>query len=173
MSFAQEEAQRLQHDAVDTEHLLLGLIREIEGDATNILSNLGVDLTMLRSAVELRVERGDRAIPGEIAFTPSVNKALELAVDEARHLNHHTIGMEHLLLGLMREGEGIATGVLQSLGVSLEKARAAAIYMLSSAGNLQKSQVPPRLKQGFELLGDRYRFPGSTGRGSKIMSSTG
>jgi ATP-dependent Clp protease ATP-binding subunit ClpC len=127
LSLAQEEAQRLQHHAIGTEHLLLGLVREAEGGATNVLSDLGVDLTGVRSAIELRIGRGDRVVLGELGLTPGANKVIELAEDEARRLNHDAIGPEHLLLGLVREGEGIAAGVLQNLGVELAKVRAATI----------------------------------------------
>src|SRR5437588_8894600 len=134
LSLAQEEAQRLQHHSIGTEHLLLGLVREGEGVAANVLSNLGVDLTRVRSAIELRIGRGDRVVSGEIGLTPGAKKVIELAVDEARRLNHHYIGTEHLLLGLVRESEGIAAGVLESLGVNLEKVRTQTIQVLSQSG---------------------------------------
>src|SRR5258708_2865507 len=134
LSLAQEEAQRFQHNYIGTEHLLLGLVREGEGVAAKILSNLGVELTKVRSAVEFIVGRGDRIVLGESGLTPRAKKVIELAVDEARRLNHHYIGTEHLLLGLVREGEGIAAGVLQSLGVNLEKVRTQTIQVLSQSG---------------------------------------
>ena len=114
LSFAQEEAQRFQHNYIGTEHLLLGLVREEEGVAARVLSNLGVELYKVREAVEFIIGRGDRIVLGEIGLTPRAKKVIELAVDEARRLNHHYIGTEHLLLGLVREGEGIAAGVLKS-----------------------------------------------------------
>src|SRR6266851_1901295 len=123
LSLAQEEAQRFQHNYIGTEHLLLGLVREGEGVAAKVLSGLGVELNKVRSAVEFIIGRGDRIVLGEIGLTPRAKKVIELAVDEARRLNHHYIGTEHLLLGLVREGEGIAAGVLESLGVNLEKVR--------------------------------------------------
>jgi len=134
LSLAQEEAQRFQHNYIGTEHLLLGLVREGEGVAAKILSNLGVELNKVRSAVEFIVGRGDRIVLGESGLTPRAKKVIELAVDEARRLNHHYIGTEHLLLGLVREGEGIAAGVLQSLGVNLEKVRTQTIQVLSQSG---------------------------------------
>ena len=112
MHLAQEEAQRLHHNYIGTEHLLLGLVREGEGVAAKVLSNLGVELNKVRSAVEFIIGRGDRIVFGEIGLTPRAKKVIELAVDEARRLNHHYIGTEHLLLGLVREGEGIAAGTL-------------------------------------------------------------
>ena len=123
LSLAQEEAQRFNHNYIGTEHILLGLVRETEGVAALVLSNLNVELVKVRSAVEFIIGRGERPTPGEIGLTPRAKKVIELAVDEARRLNHHYIGTEHLLIGLMREGEGVAAGVLESLGVSLEKVR--------------------------------------------------
>jgi len=131
LSLAQEEAQRFQHNYIGTEHLLLGLVREGEGVAAKVLSNLGVELNKVRSAVEFIIGRGDRIVLGEIGLTPRAKKVIELAVDEARRLNHHYIGTEHLLLGLVREGEGIAAGVLESLGVNLEKVRTQTIQVLN------------------------------------------
>jgi len=131
LSLAQEEAQRFQHHYIGTEHLLLGLVREGEGVAAKILSNLGVELKEVRDAVEAMIGRGDRIVLGEIGLTPHAKKVIELAVDEARRLNHHYIGTEHLLLGLVREDEGIASEVLQSLGVNLEKVRTETIKVLN------------------------------------------
>src|ERR1041384_7072693 len=124
LQLAQEEAQRFNHNYIGTEHLLLGLVREGEGVAAKVLGNLGVELNKVRSAVEFIIGRGDRTVAGDIGLTPRAKKVIELSVDEARRLNHHYIGTEHLLLGLVREGEGIAAGVLESLGVSLERVRA-------------------------------------------------
>ena len=123
LSLAQEEAQRFNHNYIGTEHILLGLVRETDGVAAKVLSNLGVELNKVRSAVEFIIGRGERTTPGEIGLTPRAKKVIELAVDEARRLSHHYIGTEHLLIGLMREGEGVASGVLESLGVNLDKVR--------------------------------------------------
>ena len=131
LSLAQEEAQRFQHTYIGTEHLLLGLVREGEGVAAKVLRTLGVELNKVRSAVEFIIGRGDRVVLGESGLTPRAKKVIELAVDEARRLNHHYIGTEHLLLGLVREGEGIAAGVLESLGVKLEKVRTQIIQVLN------------------------------------------
>ena len=131
LSLAQEEAQRFNHNYIGTEHILLGLVRESEGVAAKVLSNLNVELVKVRSAVEFIIGRGERPTPGEIGLTPRAKKVIELAVDEARRLNHHYIGTEHLLIGLMREGEGVAAGVLESLGVSLDKVRAETNRILS------------------------------------------
>ncbi len=134
LSLAQEEAQRFNHNYIGTEHLLLGLVREGDGLAAKVLANLGIELNKVRSAVEFIIGRGDRPPTGEVGLTPRAKKVIELAVDEARRLNHHYIGTEHLLLGLVREGEGIAAGVLESLGVNLEKVRAETTRILSQSG---------------------------------------
>jgi ATP-dependent Clp protease ATP-binding subunit ClpA len=125
LSLAQEEAQRLGHNYIGTEHLLLGLVREGEGVAAKVLISMGVQLEKVRAKVEFIIghRNGDRIVQGDIGFTPRAKKVIELAVDESRRLNHHYIGTEHLLLGLLREGEGIAAGVLVEFGVNLREAR--------------------------------------------------
>ena len=123
LTLAQEEAQRFNHNYIGTEHILLGLVREGDGVAAKVLANLGVELEKVRSAVEFIIGRGERTVRGEIGLTPRAKRVIELAVDEARRLGHNYIGTEHLLLGLLREGEGVAAGVLESLGISLEKVR--------------------------------------------------
>src|SRR5213080_4888594 len=140
LSSAEEEAQRFQHHYIGTEHLLLGLVRQEEGVAAKVLHDLGVDLLKVRSAVEFIIGRGDRIVLGEIGLTPRSKKVIELAVDEARRLNHHYIGTEHLLLGLVREGEGIAAGVLESLGVNLEKVRAQVMQVVSQSPSYSQSK---------------------------------
>src|SRR4051812_3998579 len=156
LTLAQEEAQRFNHNYIGTEHLLLGLVREGDGVAARVLSNMGVQLPKVRSAVEFIIGRGEGAVVGDIGLTPRAKKVIELAVDEARRLNHHYIGTEHLLLGLVREGEGIAAGVLESLGVNLEKVRAQVMQVVnqSSTGHSQsKSQTktPYMDALGFDL----------------------
>src|SRR3990167_9521756 len=133
LTLAQEEALRFNHNYIGTEHLLLGLVREGEGVAAKVLANLGVELNNARSATEFIIGRGDRAVSGEIGLTPRAKRVIELAVDEARRLGHHYIGTEHVLLGLVREGEGIAAGVLESLSVSLEKVRAEVTRILAQS----------------------------------------
>ena len=142
LSLAQEEAQRFNHNYIGTEHILLGLVRETEGVAARVLSNLNVELVKVRSAVEFIIGRGERPTPGEIGLTPRAKKVIELAVDEARRLNHHYIGTEHLLIGLMREGEGVAAGVLESLGVSLEKVRDETNRIIQSHSSGQSGSAP-------------------------------
>src|ERR671925_865853 len=140
LSLAQEEAQRFQHNYIGTEHLLLGLVREGEGVAAKVLSNLGVELNKVRSAVEFIIGRGDRMVLGEISLTPRAKKVIELAVEEARRLNHNYIGTEHLLLGLVREGEGIAAGVLESLGVNLERVRTQVMQVVNQSSGYSQSK---------------------------------
>ena len=131
LSLAQEEAQRFNHNYIGTEHILLGLVRETEGVAARVLANLGVDLNKVRSAVEFIIGRGERPPQGEIGLTPRAKKVVELAVDEARRMNHAYIGTEHLLIGLLREGEGVAAGVLESLNITLDKVRSETHRLLS------------------------------------------
>ena len=140
LTLAQEEAQRFNHNYIGTEHLLLGLVREGDGVAARVLSNMGVQLPKVRSAVEFIIGRGETMVMGEIGLTPRAKKVIELAVDEARRLNHHYIGTEHLLLGLVREGEGIAAGVLESLGVNLEKVRAQVMQVVSQSPSYSQSK---------------------------------
>jgi len=135
--YAQEEAQRLNHNYIGTEHILLGLVREGEGVAARVLRDMGIDLMKVRSAVELVTGFGSQVVQHEIGLTPRAKKVIELAVDEARRLNHQYIGTEHLLLGLIREGEGIAAGVLESLGVNLDRVRAQVLQAVSQSGPQQ------------------------------------
>ena len=140
LSLAQEEAQRFNHNYIGTEHILLGLVRETEGVAARVLSSLSVDLSKVRSAVEFIIGRGEKPAQGEIGLTPRAKKVVELAVDEARRMNHTYIGTEHLLIGLLREGEGVAAGVLESLGVTLDKVRTETHRILShTSGQGQQS----------------------------------
>jgi ATP-dependent Clp protease ATP-binding subunit ClpC len=135
LTLAQEEAQRLNHNYIGTEHLLLGLVREENGVAVRVLRDLGVDPKQIRERVERTVGRGQRPMYGKLSLTPRTKRVIELAVDEARRLGHHYIGTEHLLLGLVRAGEGVAVDVLKGLGVGLDKVRSqtARVMMESSA----------------------------------------
>ena len=142
LSLAQEEAQRFNHNYIGTEHILLGLVRETDGVAARVLSSLNVELSKVRSAVEFIIGRGERPSPGDIGLTPRAKKVIELAVDEARRLSHHYIGTEHLLIGIMREGEGVAAGVLESLGVSLDKVRTETTRILNQS--VSQSQTHAR-----------------------------
>ena len=157
LSLAQEEAQRFNHNYIGTEHILLGLVRETEGVAARVLSSLSVDLSKVRSAVEFIIGRGEKPAQGEIGLTPRAKKVVELAVDEARRMNHTYIGTEHLLIGLLREGEGVAAGVLESLGVTLDKVRAETHRILShtsgtgSQGSRSTSKTPTLDQLGIDL----------------------
>ncbi len=125
LSMARQEAIRLQHDYVGTEHILLGLIREGEGVAAHVLGNLNVDLDQVHERVDESVRRGKATIAlGELPYTNPAKKVLEFAMAEARELSHSYVGTEHLLLGLLRESKGIAAQVLNSLGVTIDEARA-------------------------------------------------
>ena len=124
LSLAQEEAQQFNHSYIGTEHILLGLVRETEGLAARVLAELGVKNAKIRSAVEFIIGKGEKTDSSEIGLTQRAKKVIELAVDEARRLNHNYIGTEHILIGIMKEGEGVAAGVLESLDVTLEKIRA-------------------------------------------------
>src|SRR5436305_6378674 len=130
LTYAQEEARRFNHNYIGTEHLLLGLVREHGSVAAQVLRSLGAEPVRIRRALEFIIGRGDRMMVGEVGLTPRATKVIELAVDEARRLGHHYIDTEHLLLGLVREGEGIVASVLESLGVNMEKARAETLKVL-------------------------------------------
>jgi len=142
LTYAQEEAQRFNHNYIGTEHILLGLVREGEGVAARVLTNLGVNLNKVRAAVEFIIGRGEKTTSGDVGLTPRAKKVIELAVDEARRLNHNYVGTEHLLLGLLREGEGVAGGVLESLGINLERARAEINRILNQG--VTEGQAAPR-----------------------------
>src|SRR5438046_2776670 len=158
LALAQDEAIRFNHNYIGTEHLLLGLVREGEGVAARVLDSLGVELSKVRTAVEFIIGRGDSTTsPSEITLSPRTKKVIELAIDEARKLGHSHVGTEHLLLGLVREGEGIASGVLESRGVSREKVRHQVIATLgqqhpqaaetAAAGGKSASSKTPTLDQ--------------------------
>jgi len=133
LAMARDEAIRLQHDYVGTEHILLGLIREGEGVAAAVLTNLSADLDQIHERVEEAVKKGKATIAlGELPYTTRAKKVLEFAMAEARELNHSYVGTEHLLLGLLREEKGIAAQVLNSLSISLEDARAETLKVLGS-----------------------------------------
>ncbi len=150
--FAKEEARRFNHDYIGTEHLLLGLIREGEGVAAAVLQKLGLDLETIRIEVEKLVQPGPQTqVLGDIPFTPRSKKALELSAEEARALGHNYIGTEHLLLGLVKEGEGMAYRVLLNLGLDLGKVRNEVMELLGSgvpgfgAQETQKSGKTPAI----------------------------
>lgn len=132
LALAQEEAVRLGHNNIGTEHILLGLIREGEGIAAKALTALGLGLEKIQNEVETLIGRGKEQ-PTNIAYTPRAKKVIELSMDEARKLGHTYVGTEHILLGLIREGEGVAARVLNNLGVSLNKARQQVLQLLGNS----------------------------------------
>ena len=133
---AQEEARRLGHNFVGTEQILLGLIGEGTGVAAKVLKSMGVNLKDARVEVEKIIGRGSGFVAVEIPFTPRAKRVLELSLEEARQLGHNYIGTEHLLLGLIREGEGVAARVLENLGVDLAKVRTQVIRMLGETAEV-------------------------------------
>jgi len=124
LTLAQEEAQRLNHNYIGTEHILLGLVREEDGVAAKVLVSMGVNLSKVSQAVEYIIGPGEKPGAGATGLTSRAKRVLELAIDEARQMGHSYIGTEHLLLGLLREGEGVAAKVLDSFNVNIERARA-------------------------------------------------
>jgi ATP-dependent Clp protease ATP-binding subunit ClpA len=131
LALAQDEAIRFNHNYIGTEHLILGLMREGQGVAAQVLNTMGADLSKMRTAVSFIIGRGDAATsPSEITLSPRTKKVIEFAADEARLLGQADVRTEHLLLGLVREGEGIAAGVLESLGISLQSLRVKVIEAL-------------------------------------------
>ena len=133
MALANQEAQLFNHEFIGTEHILLGLVKEGSGVAATVLKNMDIDLKKLRLAVEKMVHSGpDMVTMGKLPQTPKARKVIEYAIDEARALNHNYIGTEHLLLGLLRETDGIAAQVLMSLGVKLEDVREEVLNLLGA-----------------------------------------
>ena len=131
MGLARQEAQRLGHDYIGTEHVLLGLIQEGNGVASDVLKSLDIDLKKIRQEVEKLVSPGNTMVTmGQLPFTPHAKKVLELALEEASNLGHNYIGTEHLLLGLIREQEGIAAQALQNIKVRLEDVREEVLELL-------------------------------------------
>jgi ATP-dependent Clp protease ATP-binding subunit ClpC len=153
--YAQEEAGRLGENYVSTEHLLLGLVREPDSVAARILERMGVSLSRVRSEIERQVSRGEGRLGQETQLTPRAKRVIDLAYDEARQLNNNYIGTEHLLLGLIREGEGLAGRVLARLGVDLERARREVMALQSSDTSApaprQRSRTPTLDEFGRDL----------------------
>ena len=133
LELAESEARRFNHDYVGTEHLLLALVREGEGVGARALTAMGAHLAKIRVAIEFIVGRGEPEPPAEApGLTPRSKRVLQLAIDESRRMGHDYVGTEHLLLGMVREGEGIAAGVLESVGVTLDTARAHVAMLLEN-----------------------------------------
>ena len=143
MGLARQEAQRFNHDYIGTEHILLGLIQEGSGVAADVLKSLDVDLKKIRQEVEKLVSHGTTMVTmGQLPFTPRAKKVLELALEEASNLGHNYIGTEHLLLGLIREQEGIAAQVLQNIKVRLEDVREEVLELLGAEPDEQRTRSP-------------------------------
>ena len=141
---AKQEAKRFNHDYIGTEHILLGLLREGEGVAAAVLQSLGMNLNNIRIEVEKLVQLGPATVvSGDLPFTPKAKKVMELAMEEARTLGHNYIGTEHLLLGLIREGEGVASQVFMNMGLDLEKVREEVIKLLGSTTPGSQFGPPP------------------------------
>ena len=133
MNLARQEAQRFNHEYLGTEHVLLGLVQEGSVVAANVLKNMGVDLARIRAEIEKLVKSGPSMVTmGQLPFTPRAKKVLELSMEEAHNLGHNYIGTEHLLLGLIKENEGIAAKVLTNLGVKLEDVREEVLEFLGA-----------------------------------------
>ena len=164
---AQEEARLLNHNYIGTEHILLGLIHEGEGVAAKALESLGISLEAVRAQVEEIIGQGQSAPTGHIPFTPRAKKVLELSLREAKQLGHDYIGTEHILLGLIREGEGVAAQVLVKLGADLSRVRQQVIQVLAGGEaaveqadaptRLVRMTVPADLRQAEEQLGQVRR----------------
>ena len=163
---SQEEARRLGHNVVGTEHILLGLAAEGEGVAARALQAIGISLDKVRAEVEKVIGRGEGVSQGNIGFTPRAKRVLELAFDEARQLGHTYIGTEHILLGLIREGEGVAAQVLRNLGADLDKVRRHVVDLLGGSGTqsarTSRGRKTPTLDQFGRDLTELAREESST-----------
>ena len=178
--FAQEEAGRLGENYVSTEHLLLGLVRENDSVAARILDRMGVSLSRVKSEIERQVSRGDGRLGQDMQLTPRAKRVIDLAYDEARQLNNNYIGTEHLLLGLIREGEGLAGRVLAKLGVDLERTRRevmslqeggdASISPAAGGGSRTRSRTPTLDEFGRDLteLARNEKLDPCIGRNTEI-----
>jgi ATP-dependent Clp protease ATP-binding subunit ClpA len=152
LTLAQEEAERSGHSYIGTEHLLLGILRENEGLGGHVLLNLGLDTTMVRRTMESVLVRHERILIQTIIPTSRVKKVIEISFEEAFRLGHNYVGTEHLLLGLLIEGEGIAAHVLEDLGATLEKVRAEIERMVIAEGAQESVERPLAYKAGDRVL---------------------
>ena len=145
LSLARKEAERLHHNYIGTEHILLGVIKLGQSVAVNVLEKIGLDLNTLRSRIEEEVNPGPDSKPtGNIPYTPRVKKVLNLAVKEAQSLKHSYVGTEHLLLGLLREGEGVAARILKELDLDVERCRHEILKELDpNFSEITKNPLPP------------------------------
>ncbi|HKD36743.1 MAG TPA: Clp protease N-terminal domain-containing protein, partial [Pirellulales bacterium] len=162
MQLANQEAQRFNHEYIGTEHVLLGLIKEGSGVAANVLKNLDIDLRKIRLEVEKLVQSGpDMVTMGKLPQTPRAKKVIEYSMEEARNLNHNYVGTEHILLGLLREQEGVAAQVLMNLGLKLEDVREEVLSLLGHG--LEGGEATERGGSG----GERGSGQETTGKSGK------
>src|SRR4051794_6939400 len=153
MQLANQEAQRFNHEYIGTEHILLGLVKEGSGVAANVLKNLDIDLRKIRLEVEKIVQTGsgEMVSMGKLPHTPRAKKVIEYSIEEARNLNHNYVGTEHLLLGLLREQEGVAAQVLMNLGLKLEDVREEVLNLLGH--NMETGSEGERSERGERTSG--------------------
>src|SRR5580700_6505549 len=144
--YAQEEAQKFGEGYVSTEHLLLGLVRESDSVAARVLEKLNVSLNRIRAEVEKQLPRGDARPSQDMTLTPRAKRVIDLAYDEARNLNNNYIGTEHLLLGLIREGDGIAGRCLWQAGATLEEARQKVLEIQDNQPATKRPPVKPTIR---------------------------
>ncbi|MDA9840784.1 NDP-hexose 4-ketoreductase, partial [Rubripirellula sp.] len=165
MQLANQEAQRFNHEYIGTEHILLGLVKEGSGVAANVLKNLEVDLRKIRLEVEKLVQSGPEMVTvGKLPQTPRAKKVIEYSMEEARNLNHSYVGTEHILLGLLREQEGVAAQVLMNLGLKLEDVREEVLNLLGHG--LEGAEV------GGERAGRSAEGEGNASSGKTSKSKT-
>ena len=172
MNLAKQEAQRLNHEYIGTEHILLGLIQEGSGVAASVLKNLGIDMKKIRSEIEKIVKGSPTMVTmGSLPFTPRAKKVLELSLEEASQLGHNYIGTEHLLLGLIKENEGIAARVLTNLGVKLEEVREEVLEFLGADVQQEQEEGPePVIGGGTPEAGSKSKTPALNAFGRDLTS---
>ena len=164
MALANQEAQRLNHEYIGTEHILLGLVKEGSGVGANVLKNLDIDLRKVRMEVEKLVKAGPEMVTmGKLPQTPRAKKVIEYAIEEARNLNHNYVGTEHLLLGLLREHDGVAAQVLMNLGLKLEEVREEVLNLLGAGSDRPEAGATPASEDpGSPLSGPASAAPSSS-----------
>ncbi len=165
---AQEEARMLNHNYIGTEHFLLGLIHEGDGVAARTLESLGIRLEVVRQHVEEMIGQGQHAPSGHIPFTPRAKKALELSLRESQQLGHNYIGTEHILLGLIREGEGVAAQVLVKLGADLNRVREQVLQLLGDSES--ESERAGEMEAGLVRLPGDVRLVGNPAQLAEIIA---
>ena len=153
MSLANGEAQRFNHEYIGTEHVLLGIVKEGSGVGANVLKNLDVDLRRVRLEVEKLIKAGPEMVTmGKLPQTPRTKKVIEYAIEESRKLNHNYVGTEHILLGLLKEFDGVACQVLMNLGVKLDDVREEVLNLIASGGETEDRPSSPQIKVTVPLI---------------------